>query len=399
VRKIKAVLARAGVCLACLALGGCASNNAGSTIQASMVMSPARVELNSDIAELNSAPGLPSMNASPSPPTEWITVPVYFGTRRNVNDPTKPAEYYGKSDDALKYGVSTVTIPEHRRPGKTDSRGACRFGVGPLHCGVNPTNSVTVARVAPKEADKWLQEVTALVDSGGIRADVLVFVHGFNNSFADAITRAAQISYDAGFRGVIVSFDWASPNDVLDYMEDETNAERSIPDFGRFLRRVIDSTRASSVAIIAHSMGTRLVSYTLRDLQSAGMQPRLGPVIFAASDIDSAVFVDQYAPRVQSTTNLFTLYASAKDKAILASDKIIHHAPRVGSGPPAVISFHGIDYIDASTLDTDFIGHGYFAENKELIDDIFLILRHGFGATDRNLTEIQTARGPYYQFR
>jgi esterase/lipase superfamily enzyme len=404
VGRVKAVLASAGACLVSFAVVGCATTGSGTTATtsvtaAAMVVNPARAELSSDVAELSSAPALPSMNASATPPKEWITVPVYFGTRRNFNNTNKPAEYYGKSDDTLKYGVTTVTIPEHRRPGKTDGRGMCRFAPGRLHCGVNPTNSVTVARVAPKESDKWLQELAAVVDSGGNRVDALVFVHGFNNSFADAMTRAAQLSYDAGFKGVVLSFDWTSRNELLDYMEDETNAERSVPDFGRFLRRVIDSTGARRIAIVAHSMGTRLVSYTVRDLQSAGMQLSLGPVIFAASDIDSAVFIDQYARKVQSTTRLMTLYASTKDRAILASDRLVHHAPRVGSGPPTIISLHGIDYIDASAVDTDLIGHGYFAENKVLIDDIFLILRHEFGATDRNLAEIQAGRQSYFRFR
>jgi esterase/lipase superfamily enzyme len=364
-----------------------------------MEMTAARAELNSDVAELSSAPAPPSMNANTPPAKEWITVPVYFGTRRNFDNPNNPAKYYGLSDDTLKYGLANVTIPEHRRPGKTDGRGMCRYAVGRLHCRVNPTNSVMVARVEPKESDKWLQELVAVVDSGGNPVDALVFVHGFNNNFADAITRAAELAYDTGFKGVVFSFDWASRNQLVDYMEDETYAERSVPDFARFLRRVIDSTHARNVAIVAHSMGTRLVSYAVRDLQAAGMQLSLGPVIFAASDIDSAVFVDQYARRVQSATRLMTLYASTNDRAIQASDRLVHHAPRVGSGPPTIISLQGIDYIDASAVDTDLIGHGYYAENKVLIDDIFLILRHEFGATDRNLAEIQAGRRSYFRFK
>ncbi len=53
----------------------------------------------------------------------------------------------------------------------------------------------------------------------------------------------------------------------------------------------------------------------------------------------------------------------------------------------------------ASAIDTDLLGHGYFAENKELIDDIFLILRHGFPAPDRNLTRIPDGVLFYYRLR
>jgi hypothetical protein len=61
--------------------------------------------------------------------------------------------------------------------------------------------------------------------------------------------------------------------------------------------------------------------------------------------------------------------------------------------------FPGIDYVDASLVDTDMLGHGYFAENKELLDDIFLIIRHGFGAADRNLNGVSAGALRYYRLR
>jgi esterase/lipase superfamily enzyme len=46
---------------------------------------------------------------------------------------------------------------------------------------------------------------------------VLVFIHGFNNRFDDAVFRFAQIVHDADARVVPVLFTWPSRGSVLAY--------------------------------------------------------------------------------------------------------------------------------------------------------------------------------------
>jgi esterase/lipase superfamily enzyme len=256
-----------------------------------------------------------------------------------------------------------------------------------------------VGDITPLGADEWLARLGQRIDATGAPADVLIFVHGFNNDNADVFHRAAQLAYDAGFNGAVLTYDWASRGELAAYTADEATAERSAPDFERFLRRVADSTHARRIAIVAHSMGTRLVSYALRDLGSAASAYRIDQVILAAADIDSATFVDQLASPLTRNSHHVTLYASTRDRALKASADLVHRAPRVGGGPPSLIIRDGADYVDASSIDTDLIGHGYFAENKELLDDIFLILRHGFPAEERNLRRLAATAGVYYQLR
>jgi esterase/lipase superfamily enzyme len=358
-----------------------------------------KLALLADLQELQSAPPAPSMNATAEKPTSWVSVPVYYATRRSVTGLADPEKYYGEQDDTIKYGVATITIPEHRRPGKSDGRGWCRFLPRSLKCPRTPSNSVLVNGLNPRTADAWLDEVASVMDSGGNQADALVFVHGYNNSFTDATTRAAEIAYDAGFRGVTLTYDWASRNSLPKYTVDQETAERSVPDFERFLRRVTDSTHARRVDILSHSMGTRLVLYALRDLQNEQPGFRLSQIVFAASDVDSAIFVQQYADKVARTADLVTLYASSRDRAIRISSNVVHGARRLGSGPPSVVLHEGIDYVDASAIDTDLLGHGYYAENKELIDDIFLILRHGLPAKERNLMSVPVGALFYYRLK
>ena len=53
-----------------------------------------------------------------------------------------------------------------------------------------------------------------------IRREALVFVHGFNVSFENALFRAAQISYDTNFDGPVFLFSWAANDTIRGYFGD-----------------------------------------------------------------------------------------------------------------------------------------------------------------------------------
>ena len=55
------------------------------------------------------------------------------------------------------------------------------------------------------------------------------------------------------------------------------------------------------------------------------------------------------------------------------------------SGEPFVTL--GLDTIDASAVDTGFLGHGYFAEERSLITDLRLLIHSSMTPKDRGLTE------------
>jgi esterase/lipase superfamily enzyme len=392
---------RSGVALACAAYHGpCAS--APAPAPATIARASMWVAMRADEARLAAEPPPPSAGtALPAAVPEYVSVPVYYASTRGVvGQQDAPEQYYGVSEDTVKYGIAYVSIPARRRPGQDDGRGFCRYLPGSLKCTKTPANSVMITNLELTTSGEWLTRIGTAVDSGGAPADVLIFVHGFNNSFSDAVHRAAQVAYDAGFTGVTATFDWASRSALAKYTIDQETAERSVPDFEQFLQRLADSTNARRIAIVAHSMGTRLVSYALRDMARSTRTPKmLYQIVFAASDIDSAIFVRQFAHTVASSTDLLTLYASSRDVAITTSKNLVHDAPRVGSGPPSVVLVPGVDYVDASTMDTDLIGHGYFAENKQLIDDIFLVLKYGMHASMRNLATQRVGEGVFYRLK
>jgi esterase/lipase superfamily enzyme len=131
-----------------------------------------------------------------------------------------------------------------------------------------------------------------------------------------------------------------------------------------------------------------------RRRQQSGQPTLLRHVILAAPDVRAEIFSEQAAPVLYRRAGLLTLYASSRDRALQASQRL-HRARRAGQANPVVV-LDSMDTVDASAVDTDLIGHGYFAENKAVMDDMFMLIRFDAPARMRNLrTEVQGS-GVYY---
>jgi hypothetical protein len=60
----------------------------------------------------------------------------------------------------------------------------------------------------------------------------------------------------------------------------------------------------------------------------------------------------------------------------------------------------GIETIDASSVDTGFLGHSYYAETRSVLSDIFYLLRNNQRADERfGLRSAHTPSGKYWVFR
>jgi hypothetical protein len=92
----------------------------------------------------------------------------------------------------------------------------------------------------------------------------------------------------------------------------------------------------------------------------------------------------------------YPLYESSNDKAIQASKKF-HGSPRAGE---PLLLIKGLDTVDASAIDTDFLGHSYFSDNWPLLSDIHsLLLKDAAPAERFGLVEKSDPLGKYYAFK
>jgi esterase/lipase superfamily enzyme len=195
----------------------------------------------------------------------------------------------------------------------------------------NPLNRSDATVAAFAEGDLRRAIRASQPPRAGQPRQVLCFVHGYNNTFDDAVRKAAQLAgdlemvdCDGNARGVAVAYSWPAQGTLLSYLADEENAEWSQQRFVPFLQslaRVCQQERAE-LHLVAHSMGSRLLIRSMADLANSGRTHPIGHVILLAPDMAKSLF-DQYLQRMLPLVQHLTIYVSARDQA-LSFSRILH---------------------------------------------------------------------------
>jgi esterase/lipase superfamily enzyme len=204
----------------------------------------------------------------------------------------------------------------------------------------------------------------------------LLYIHGYNSSFADAAMRAAQIGVDLKINGATFFFSWPSAAKKEGYFSDEAAIEISAEYCQQFVIELLGAFPEVPLHILAHSMGNRLALNVFERLAAAGDLPgTIGQLVFAAADVD----VDRFKQAIEGIRHLpkgLTSYVSRGDLALHLSEKI-HDFPRLGLAPP-ILRVKGVDTILAEDFPiSELLGHGYYAEAERILTDLFCLIRHG----------------------
>ena len=212
-------------------------------------------------------------------------------------------------------------------------------------------------------------EVSDLLAQGGGGLDVLIYVHGFKNTFETAALNAVQLSDGIKFRGQTMVFSWPSKAGFFDYAYDRESAMWSRDDFERVLLSIVAAPGAGRVHIVAHSMGTMLTLESLRQLYARygdAVTQRIGAVVFAAPDIDMDVFSSAIR-RIGPLAQKITVIAATNDRALALSGRLAGGMTRVGAAEKAAIEKLGVRVIDASAAGSGIVNHDVFLSNAEVL--------------------------------
>jgi esterase/lipase superfamily enzyme/lipid-binding SYLF domain-containing protein len=310
-------------------------------------------------------------SVKPPPENNYQIVRVFYATDRKQENNSEPFQYAStrSPNGELHFGTAVVSIPRDHKMGALESASFLRFEFRN-----DPEKHIALLNVAQQTHSKFLQDIQERVRNDPAK-QVLIFVHGYNVTFEDAARRLGQITYDLGFPGAPILYSWPSKGTYLGYSADEATVEWSTPHFKAFLENVCQQTGASVIHVIAHSMGNRLLVGALSAMaaEHKTLRPTLQQVVLAAPDIDSGVF-EQLAAAVSGTGSHFTIYESSTDDALKASH-LLHNYVRLGDSRPDVQIVALYDTVDATDVDTGFLGHSYFPENKSILADIFYLIR------------------------
>jgi esterase/lipase superfamily enzyme len=331
----------------------------------------------------------PPMAAPPDSGFEHV--PVHFATNR---EPQGLTDFGPGRGAGVTYGRCVVSIPEGHRIGEIE-----RPAWWKLEFREDPTRHVVVLSIDVTPKATFLEDLRRTVAASSRRA-ALVFVHGYNVTFQDAARRTAQMAHDLTFPGPSVFFSWPSQGAVAKYTFDETNVEWSERHMREFFDDVASRLDADALYVVAHSMGNRAATRALADLlaDKPELRPKFKEIILAAPDIDADVFKSSIAPALVTIGAPITLYASSNDLALRAS-KTVHGYPRAGEAGASILVIDGIETVDTSVVETDFLGHSAYGDSDVLLADLFHVIHNNLRASQRARLRVrQLASGRYWDF-
>jgi esterase/lipase superfamily enzyme len=198
--------------------------------------------------------------------------------------------------------------------------------------------------------------------------DVLVYVHGFNQTFEAAALDAARLSDGIRFGGETMVFSWPSKAQLLDYGYDRESAMWSRDALEQALAGLIASPASARIYLVAHSVGTMLTMEALRQIyarQGAAVVERIGAIIFAAPDIDMDVFTSSIE-RIGPLASRITVVTATNDRALAVSGWFAGGVTRVGAAEQAQLRRLGLHVIDASQQGWGIINHDLFLSNARI---------------------------------
>ena len=327
--------------------------------------------------------------------TENFTrVTTFFATDRNHVAGAAPSSAFGADPDVLRYGASVVSIPRSHRMGVVE-----RPFIGGL-TREDPARHFVLHSTDVMAPDAFYRALEQRLEAAEGR-NALVFVHGYNVSFAEAAYRTAQMAYDLGFDGAPVFYSWPSAGRVLAYARDARNVEWSQANMERFLVDFFRRSDADNVYVVGHSMGNRALTRAIAAAarQEPRVRERLRQVVLAAPDIDAGVFRNQVAPALAELGAPVTLYASSGDLALRAAQRLYGGFHRAGQSGDDLVVVRGVDTIDASTVDTGLLGHSYYADETSILSDMFYLFRGSRPEARAALRQMPHRDGRYWAFR
>ncbi len=241
-----------------------------------------------------------------------------------------PGEMFsGRRADKLSYASIAVSIP----PDTSRKVGEIQW---PATLPADPQREFVVTHADVISEKDFSDELTAATKQGN-RQKVLIFVHGFNNRFDEAVYRFAQIAHDSGAPGIPVLFSWPSRGELRlrAYTYDRESANYSRDALDRVIEQIAKNPRVKEINIVAHSMGNWLTLEALRtiSIRDKGFPGKIKHIFLVAPDVDVDVFRTQL-DRIATPKLRIAAFVSRDDQALALSEAIWGGIPRIGDIDP-----------------------------------------------------------------
>jgi esterase/lipase superfamily enzyme len=213
-----------------------------------------------------------------------------------------------------------VSIPPNHRVGRIE-----------YDPGGDPRRGFAIAAAAMLDGPEHLaRAVLAELDANEA---AVVFVHGYNNTAAEALFRHAQIVHDlhGADGGPQVTFRWPSAARAFGYLADRDAVLAARDDLTGLLDDLTAAAPGQAV-VVAHSMGAFLAMEALGRMAAArpGSVRRLRAVLLISPDISLPVFLSQL-DAIGHRPNPFVVTTSQANRVLDLSARLAGQAERLGT--------------------------------------------------------------------
>ncbi len=212
---------------------------------------------------------------------------------------------------------------------------------------------------------------------------LVLFVHGYNYGLERTCRMAAEMQRALTGEATVVAFSWPSNAQPADYLSDQADLEWSVPFLAQTMARLGGEFGTDRVQVVAHSLGSRGVLFSLELLATqVAYRPLIARLVLVAPDFDSQTFVERL-PDLVPMVGEITLYASSEDTPLQVSEKLSGY-PRLGQAGEYLTIEAGMETIDVSPAGRyQIFGHEYFYYHPAVASDLIELVTTGKGAGER----------------
>lgn len=262
---------------------------------------------------------------------------IFVATTRDAQQPVGfgPGRAFG-----TRHALYEVTVPPGHTPGEIE---------WPRRNDAPRERFAVTDAARYDDTGQFLGDIaTSTRDLPPARREAVVFVHGYNTNFAEALYRFAQVRHDFELDGVPVLYSWPSAARATDYIYDRDSVLFARGGLVRLLDR-LQQLPVERIVIVAHSLGGQLVMEALRQraLMEGTLWPKLDSVALVAPDIAVDVFRQQ-AHEIGELPDPFVIVTSQRDRILglsgwLSSGRELGHI-----GDPRPIADLDVVLLDSS---------------------------------------------------
>lgn len=307
-------------------------------------------------------------------PEQLSSRPLFYCTTRSETNFSHVTETTESSIDpspsTANWGMLQITVPLNHHAGQLELPRTRLTAI-------DPERHFAIVDHQQVSEQSWLDELQREIEAIGA-SELLVFVHGMNTSFDEALLRLSQFRHDTQFDGPVIAFAWPSQGSFSfdGYHMDEAAAMASVPQFTMLLEQLAQRFPSVRRHVLAHSLGCRIVMTSALPLArvAESEESLIEELILAAPDIDHHVFETLGRSALDAISRRITIYATPNDLALRLSSEQHGERQRVGLCPVAIESHHAMDVIDVTEMLTPLnavrLNHLYVLDNRVVLEHV-----------------------------